>query len=310
MTGIQTERRTAAALPQRILAALLLVLAGAASGQEEPALPEGMKLARDLPYGTASEAQRLDILYVPDAPERRPALVHIHGGGWYTGDKGGASTLEMMRRFVEAGYVALSINYRLAGDAPFPAAVEDCKLALRWLRAHAADYGVDPDRIGVLGASAGGHLSAMLAVTRPADGLEGDGGYPEESSAVQAAAPICPPTDLRVPLAVAPAEGPDPLVVGFLGGAPSEKADAARRASPIGYVRKDVPPMLIVHGTDDRRVDPGQSTAMAAKFEAVGAPVELVLVKGGKHGMGIARTEQGFARILAFFNRHLQGKGA
>lgn len=134
-------------------------------------LPKGLVLTQDVAYGTASKAQRLDILFPEDRAQPRPAIVHIHGGGWHAGDKGGRNTFELMRTFAKAGYVALSINYRMSGEAKFPAAVEDCKLALRWLRAHAPDYGVDPDRIGVIGPSAGGHLSAMLAVTRPEDGL-------------------------------------------------------------------------------------------------------------------------------------------
>jgi len=281
------------------------VPAFAASAQADEPLPESMKLLVDVPYGTASAAQRLDIVYAPSDAALRPAIVNIHGGGWYTGGKGGATTLAMMRKFVEAGYVALSIEYRLSDEAPFPAAVEDCKLAIRWLRAHANDYHVDPARIGVIGGSAGGHLSAMLAVTRPEDGFDKGGAYGEQSSAVQAAVPVCPPMDLRVPLAASPAEDPDPAVLRFLGGSPASKSDEARRASPITYVRKDLPPMLIVHGTNDKRVVPEQSKSMAAALEKAGAPFELLLVDGGVHGMGIARTDESFARILAFFGKHL-----
>ena len=289
-----------------LLASLLFGrLAPGAMAQGDPSLPKDMKLVRDVHYGEVSPAQRLDILYRPDAAEPQPAIVHIHGGGWYTGDKGGPITLDMMRRFVEAGYVAVSINYRLSDEMRFPAAVEDCKLALRWLRLHASDYCVDPERIGVIGGSAGGHLSTMLAVTRPEDGLEG-GGWAGESSAVQAAVAVCAPMDLREPLTPPPAEEPDPVVVRFLGSAAVVNADAARRASPISYVRKDLPPILLIHGTDDKRVDPGQSKAMASALNAAGAPCELMLVAGGKHGMGIARMDETFARILAFFGRYLQ----
>jgi len=287
-----------------LIAALLLVVAWAAQGQI--AVPEGYNFDVDVPYGTASERQRLDILY-PATPEGpRPAIVHIHGGGWYTGGKGGEQTFNMMRSFAEAGYVALSMEYRLSDDAKFPAAVEDCKLALRWLRAHAAKYGVDPERIGAIGASAGGHLSAMLAVTGPADGLEGDGPHGDQSSAVQAAVPVAAPFDLRVPLSLKIGDD-DPVVVRFLVGPLADRAEAARRASPIVYVRADLPPMLIVQGTADQRVDRRtQADPMIRALEAAEAPVETIFVEGGNHGMGIAREPVTLAKIQAFFDRNLR----
>tara|TARA_R110001592_G_scaffold271668_1_gene538224 strand:- start:1021 stop:1659 length:639 start_codon:yes stop_codon:yes gene_type:complete len=212
----------------------------------------------------------------------------------------------MMDYFAEAGYVVLSIAYRLSDDAKFPAAVEDCKLAVRWLRAHADTYGVNPERIGVIGASAGGHLSAMLAVTGPDDGLEGDGLWQDYSSAVQAAVPVAAPFDLRVPLSLKLADEDDPLVVRFLGGSLEEKAEAARRASPVSYVRKALPPMLILQGTADKRVDRvTQADPMIAALVAAGAPHESIFAEGG-HGMGIAREPAALARILEFFNRQLK----
>ena len=271
--------------------------------------PHGFKLVCDLAYGDVSAAQRLDMVYPTDSARRLPAIVMIHGGGWRYGGKDGDKTRRMMANFAKAGFVALSVGYRLSDEAVFPAAVEDCKLAIRWLRANASTYGVDPNAIGAIGPSAGGHLSALLAVTRTSDSLEGDGGLNDRSSELQASVAVCGPFDLRIPLTPRLAENDDPLVVSFLGGSLKEKAVAARQASPITYVRRDQPPLLIVHGTADARVDVRQAMAMAEAVKSVGAPSELILVKDGGHGMGIARTENVFSQILAFFQEHLSSSG-
>ena len=285
------------------LAATLFALTSGA----DITVPEGLVFDVDVPYGTASERQRLDILYRKDGPALQPAIIHIHGGGWYTGGKGGERTFAVMQHFAEAGYVALSIEYRLADDVTFPAAVEDCKLAVRWLRAHAETYGVDPDHIGAIGASAGGHLSAMLAVAGPDAGLEGDGPWQEFPSVVQAAVPVAAPFDLQAPLSLALAAEDDPIVVRFLGGSLKEKAHAARRGSPLTYVRKELPPMLVLQGTADKRVDrKTQADVMIAALAEAGAPHEAIFVEGGKHGMGIAREPEMLVRIVAFFDQHLK----
>lgn len=285
------------------LFALTLFTASVASA--EILVPDGFAFDTDVAYGTVAERQRLDILYSKTPETPRPAIVHIHGGGWYTGGKGGEQTFAMMRSFAEGGYVALSMEYRLSDEARFPAAVEDCKLAIRWLRAHAATYGVDPARIAAIGASAGGHLTAMLAVTRPDDGFDGDGPYGEQSSAIQAAVPVAAPFDLRAPLSLK--IGPDdPVVNRFLGGSVAELAEAARRASPIVYVRKELPPLLIVQGTADLRVDQRtQADVMIRDLQAAGAPYETLFVEGGNHGMGIAREPENLAKIQRFLDKHL-----
>jgi len=270
-------------------------------------VPDGFVFKEDIAYGIDSERQRLDILY-PENPETPlPAIIHIHGGGWYTGGKGGERTFNMMRTFAEAGFVSLSIEYRLSDEAPFPAGVEDCKSAIRWLRSHAEEYGIDPTRIGALGASAGGHLSAMLAVTGPEDGFDGDEPDSRFSARIQAAVPICAPLDLRVPISDGMFEGDDPVVVRFLGGPLSEKMDAAKRASPITYVKPGLPPLLLVHGTADRRVHISQSEGMAEALEKVSSSCELLPIEGGNHGMGIVRDEpEVLRRVVEFFERHLK----
>jgi len=279
-----------------------------AQNTAEATLAGPYTFATDVAYGTQSSFQRLDILFPEPVSERRPAIIHIHGGGWYTGGKGGEKTLAMLRAFADAGYIGVSIAYRLSDEAVFPAAVEDCKLAVRWLRANASTYGIDSNRIGAIGASAGGHLSAMLAVTTAADGLEGTGGCSYFPSTISAAVAVCGPLDLVNPLSLALAHEDDPLVVRFLGGTLAEKQDAAKRASPIYYVTATTPPLFLLHGTADKRVHPGQSTAMAEALARAGVPHRIVLVEGGKHGMDIAREDKMLAEIIAFFDEHVKNR--
>lgn len=271
-------------------------------------VPPGWSFDREIAYGSQSRAQRLDILHPLSHDAPRPAVIHIHGGGWQQGDQGGEKTFALLRRLAHEGYIGVSIGYRLSDEAKFPAAVEDCKLAVRWLRAHAATYGIDPGRIGALGASAGGHLAAMLAVAGPEAGLEGSGGCSEQSSAIGAAVPICAPLDLRAPLCAK--YGPDdPLVRGFLGNAAGSVPDLARKASPIAYARASLPPMLFIHGTADARVEPSHTLRMVAALKEAGARAELLLVEKGGHGMGIAREEGTLSSIIDFFNRTLKAAG-
>lgn len=290
-------------------AALLLLALLPAAAQDRPDL-EGTGLAfdTDVPYGAQSPAQILDILYPADAAaDARPAVVHIHGGGWYTGGKGGQSTFNLLKALADRGYVGVSIAYRLSDEAKFPAAVEDARLAIRWLRANAAAYRIAPDHIGAIGASAGGHLSAMLAVTADAAEFDGAGGLTEHSSAIQAAVPVCGPMDLRQPLSHKLGLENDDVVIRFLGGTPIDLPEPARRASPAAYVRPGLPPMLLIHGTDDRRVELEQSTRFAEALQAAGSPADVIAVQGGKHGMGIAREPEMVQRIIGFFDVHLRG---
>ena len=211
----------------------------------------------------------------------------------------------MMCSFAEAGYVAVSTGYRLSDEAHFPAAVEDCKEAVRWLRANAERYGINPEQIAAMGASAGGHLAAMLAVTTPEDGFEGAGAHAEVSSAVQSSVAVSAPFDLRVPLSSEMTDQDDPLVARFLGGPPAEREEVARRASPVAYVRSVTTPLLIIHGTADNRVDRTQTEAMIRALEQADSPHESIFVEGGGHGMGIAREQEIFERVLAFLATHL-----
>lgn len=278
---------------------------GAATALED--LPDDYAVERDVVYGEGDNAryQKLDIVYHRDTSQRRPAIVMLHGGGFRQGNKAAFHTL--MRDYALEGYVTLSVAYRFTQVAPFPAQVEDCKLAVRWLRAHAEKYGVDPDRIGVMGASAGGYLAAMLAFTDEADGMEGDGPYRDQSSRVQAAAPLCAIYDLR-PAALHRASPDESGWKVFLGTAPSDDPELAARASPIAHVSKEAPPILLVHARDDIAAPVYFAQDLADALDRAGVPCELHLVKGTAHGWSLPYEEDVPQHLREFFARHLKGE--
>src|SRR5208282_1821342 len=209
-------------------------------------VPEGTKVLRDLDYvKDGHERHKLD-LYLPEKAEGAlPVVVWIHGGGWSAGSKAGCPAVPM----VAQGSAVSSINYRLSQHATLPAQIEDCKAAIRWLRANAKTYHLDPDRIGVWGASAGGHLVALLGTTGGVKELEGNDGNLDQSSRVQAVVDWFGPTDFRN--IGKQLESPNSPVSKLLGGPVSENKEKAEKASPVTYVGKDDPPFLIMHGDKD-----------------------------------------------------------
>lgn len=308
MSGLQ---RMLYLLPIRLLVAGMVLASSPAEGEavatKANMVPTGMRFDQDVAYGTQSEAQKLDILYPSTLGAPRPAVFYVHGGGWNGGDKGDdpEMMMDMIKGFAQDGFVAASINYRLDHEASFPAAVEDCKLVVRWLRAHAATYGIDTARIGVVGGSAGGHLAAMLAVTSHDDGLDGAGGYATESAAVQAAASVSGPTDLSVNLRASNPKESARMVSDFLGKAPEQDKNLALRASPIHYVKKNTPPTLYVHCKDDPAIDADQSIRMAEALKKAGAPAQLLMLEGKNHGSDMARTEPVLTELRKFFRATL-----
>jgi acetyl esterase/lipase len=214
---------------------------------------------RDLPYRAGlSKRWRLDLAMKKDPHGKpRPAVVVIHGGGWLEGDRSSFATRRdgvpgNIEDFTELGFVAVAINYRLSGEAPFPAALEDCKCAVRWLRAHAAEYNLDPKHIGAYGNSAGGHLALLLGLVGKDAGLEGDGPHREQSSAVQAVVSDSGPLDL---LHQHRSGALRRVVEQFLGGPPEGKRAALyRTASPAHQISPQAPPLLLLYGGADEQV--------------------------------------------------------
>ena len=269
----------------------------------------GYRIVKDIVYGMGgSIPQKLDI-YIPDKKiaSPTPAVVFIHGGGWSQGDKY-PSQISLL---AQNGFFCVSINYRLSGVAPFPAAVEDCKCSIRWLRAHAAEYGVDPEHIGVWGGSAGGHLSLMVGLVDKSAGLEGNGGWADYSSRVQAVCSYYGPTDMMRLFNTGDKNAPS----AFIGGKPSEKPDTFYQASPINYVSPDDPPVLMVHGDQDPVVPPEQSRLMFEAYQKAGLEAKLTIVQNAGHGFQ-STNKQPISpdikeinnQVLDFFMKHLVNK--
>jgi acetyl esterase/lipase len=218
-------------------------------------------------------------------------------------------------QFLRRGYAVASINYRLSQHAPFPAQIHDCKAAVRFLRAGAAKYNINPDRIGVWGGSAGGHLAALLGTSGDVKELEGNGESTGVSSRVQAVCDFFGPADL---LTLAEQSGPDTTLKHdapnspaslLLGGPILEHKDEARRASPVSYVTNDDPPFLIVHGDRDNTVPIGQSKELHEALQKGGVDSKFMVIKGAGHDASIL-TPETVRAVLEFFDKHLKGSGA
>jgi acetyl esterase/lipase len=282
---------------------VLLVVASSSQAQGlRPNLPDGSKAHRDLEYVRGGhERQRLD-LYLPEKADRPlPVIVWVHGGAWLAGSKeGGGPSLSFVRR----GYAVASINYRLSQHARFPAQIEDCKAAIRWLRANAKTYGLDPDHIGVWGASAGGHLVALLGTSGDVKELEGKDGPADQSSRVQAVVDWFGPTD--VTKMGGSHDGPDSPEARLLGGPVQENKEKAERANPIAYVTKDDPPFLILHGDKDTTVPFSQSELLEEALRKAGLDVTFRPVKGAGHGGREFSSEENRKLVEEFFDKHLK----
>ncbi|MCY4566812.1 MAG: alpha/beta hydrolase [Candidatus Poribacteria bacterium] len=261
-----------------------LVLTQRRGAAETPKVPDGVTVYRDLGYVTdGHERQKLD-LYVPDTGENLPLLIWVHGGAWRGGDK----THYNPKEYLEAGYAGASINYRLSQHAIFPAQIEDVKAAVRWLRANAETYRLDPNRFAAWGSSAGGHLVAMLGTTGDVAEFE-VGENLGVSSRVQAVVDYFGPTDFLQMDAQSLPDGlvhdaPDSPESQLVGGPIQEHKDRVARANPITYVSKDDPPILIIHGDQDKLVPYHQSVLLHDALEEAGVLVTLYRVEGGGHG--------------------------
>ena len=270
-------------------------------------LPESVVLERDIEYGKAGERSlKLDLLRPKEQGQKRlPVVAFIHGGGWQGGDK--ASGIARIVPLVAGGdYVGVSIGYRLSGEATWPAQIHDCKAAIRWLRANADKHQIDPERIGVWGSSAGGHLVSLLGSSGDVKELEGDNGSPGYSSRVQCVVDYCGPSAFTAFVADSPRmREPNSPVYKLFGGPLSERQEQAAAASPVTHVSKDDPAFLVVHGTNDRTVPIAQAELFAAALEKAGVDVTFVRLQGGGHGIGGAEISR---RVSQFFDKHLLGK--
>lgn len=302
-------------IPVAGLVAVVALGFALACGQERPApssgpatLPANVLPQRDVPYAsTANRAQTLDIYLPKNAQGPLPVIVWVHGGGWSGGSKFPCPPLPMVNR----GYAVVSVEYRFSQEAIFPAQINDCKAAIRFLRANHEKYGLDPDRIGAWGGSAGGHLVALLGTSGQAKELEGDGPNKEFSSGVQCVVDWFGPTDMlqigKFPSSIKhdAANSPEALL---LGGLIQERKDLVRAANPITYVTKDAPPFLIMHGDRDNLVPYNQSELLETALKQAGTEVTLYKVVGGGHGGW--RDPKVLPMVEKFFDKHLKNASA
>jgi acetyl esterase/lipase len=273
-------------------------------------IPDGVAFEADVEYGRAGQRRlTLDLLRPRNQGDRKlPLVVYIHGGGWEQGDK--KEGHRVLSELVLSGdYAAVTVAYRLSGEATWPAQIHDCKAAVRWVRANAGKYGFDPDRIGACGGSAGGHLAAMLGVTGDVAELDGACGNPGYSSRVQCVAATSGAYDFvhfyEQTAGKSNGNRARKVVRQLLGGTPDEQPDAARSASAVIYVSNDDPPLLLGHGTLDPSVPFDQSLTFLAALKSAGVPATLIRFENGGH---IGGGPQFHERRRVFFDRYLRGQ--
>jgi acetyl esterase/lipase len=261
--------------------------------------------------GNTNPRQTLD-LYTPKkaSPNPRPLLVYIHGGGWEGGSKNDAGMLPAM--ITDGEFIAASIGYRLTNEANWPAQIHDCKAAIRWLRANAAENGIDATRIAVFGISAGGHLVSMLGTTGdgPKD-IEGDlGAHVGVSTAVSCVINFCGPANFLTIAdkgSIISVEEPGTAITKLLGGPLSQKKAEAVSASPVTYITKNDPPFLHIHGTKDNLVPYSQALEFDAALEKAGVPSTLLTGEGGPH---VFFSKPLMGHMKTFLAKHLAGQSA
>jgi acetyl esterase/lipase len=270
---------------------------------------------RDVVFSTAHDSDgrpvelKMDCVFLKQSDGKpMPVVIYIHGGGWSGGDR--AAGVPLSFPFAQGGYFACTVSYRLSGQATFPAQLHDVKAAVRFIRTNADRLGIDPDRIGVWGHSAGGHLSALLGTTGNVDGpvatlLDGperSGAY--SNSAVQAVVEISAPNDL---VRAAPRGDGGPMIKALLGGAVQDRLDLAKQASPVNHVNAHDAPFLIVQGGRDQLVPDAQAEIMRDALKAAGVEVEYLHIEEAVHGVPDRRA---LIATAEFFDEHLGGNAA
>lgn len=277
-------------------------------------LPAGIKLEKDIAYiEGGDEAQKLDI-YLPETPSDKPLplIVHIHGGGWRAGNKFPCPVSAMVLK----GYAVASVEYRFSQKAIFPAQIQDCQAAIRWLRAHAKQYHFDTDHLGAVGGSAGGHLSALVGTAGGKKAFPPIGSHLDQSDRVQAVIDIYGPADFSTVVQQAAEDKNVKNIFAFntpsdpyssLIGTKLDDKPKADAVSPVHYVSKESPPFLILHGTHDTLVPYAQSVELEAALKTQNVPVWLQTLPGSGHG-GPAFGKPAVIQLMqAFFDKHLKG---
>ena len=273
-------------------------------------LPAGVKATRNIPYVENGHRNQVLDLFLPEQPSDRPLplMIWIHGGAWMGGNQSRPPVLYL----VPKGFAVASIQYRFSQDALWPAQAYDCKAAVRFLRAHATQYHLDPDHFGVGGDSSGGHLAAFVGTSGDVPEMEGNLGNPGVSSRVQAVVDWFGPTDVTL---MARQSGPHTMIQHdatnspesrLLGGPVQQKLDLAKTANPLTYIDADDPPFLIMHGDNDQLVPLGQSVILAKALIDAGVEVTMKTVHGAQHEGPQFHSAQNRRLIEEFLTLHLQ----
>jgi acetyl esterase/lipase len=256
----------------------------------------------DVTYATIDgEDLQLDLAAPKGLDHPVPAIVVIHGGGWTAGQR--QSMTPFAKQIAAHGYVSPTISYRLAPKHRFPAQIEDAKCAVRYLRAHAKELNIDPDKIGAMGVSAGAHLAMMLGAMDSGDGLEGDGGNPQQPSKVQAVVSFVGPVNLVIDKYT---DTQAQILTAFLGGPPKEKVEDCRRASPLTYINKGDAPMLCFFGTDDPLINKDQAFQIATALDDADVPGRVEILLGASHGWVGKELERTMDATMSFFDEYLK----
>lgn len=303
-------------------------------------VPEGVTLVPDIEYRQGHQRWKLDLLMPTERGTKpRPAIVFVHGGGWRNGDKRKANFIDPAIEFASKGYVCISVNYRFAPEVPIDDIVGDVKCAVRWLRAHADKYNVDPDRFGAYGNSAGAHLVSMLGICTAEAGMEGDGPWQEHSSMVQAVCASATPTSFLIPMndrvrgqsqnqkteakSNPTSDKPGSNQTSEESTSRNASGDAraksrysmdeetCKKISPAYYVTADVPPFLLIHDESDKTVSIQQAKTFVAALKKAGAKDVTFKLYSNNSGHGVMQkniAETGPLRE-AFFDRTLRGSG-
>ncbi|MEM9176783.1 MAG: alpha/beta hydrolase, partial [Myxococcota bacterium] len=274
-----------------------------------PDVPDDIVATRDVVFASRPTGDLLLDVYRPAdrAGEPRPVVLYAFGGGWMSGNRHQFTVLDLFR-LVDRGYVIATADYRWSTDAIFPAQIHDVKAALRWLRAHADEHGIDPTRVAILGPSAGGHLASLAGTSGDVATLEGatPDTWPGESSRVQAVVDFFGPSELETYRAQHVENGLGNTNSLFflemlIGGAVEANPELAASASPMAYLDADDPPFLIIHGDEDPVVPIQQSRRLLAALETAGVDATFRLVPGGDHGRSEAYASDAMMNAIGDF---------
>lgn len=281
------------------IASLILALIPSTSNASE------VERHDDIRFADPGGVELLLNLHMPKGVKNPPLVMFIHGGSWMNGDRS-RCRLDWV---AQHGYAVASIEYRLSSEALFPAQIHDCKGALRWLRAHQAEYGYDASKVVVAGTSAGGHLAALMGTSGDVAELEGDtAGHGDQSSRVQGVIDYYGPSDFVKRSENQPSKTDDPEggVYRLIGGPVKKNLEAARVASPVTHLSTDDPPFLILHGDADKTVFLDQSELLARLCKDMGIDVQFHIEPGGGHGF--KQTNQEKRLVLAFLKKVLRSE--